>query len=76
MDVALKTSAAALYAGFMAVPSRCGWGRPLSHIYDDGRLGCIQPIGEAPGAFTATSSYLYGIGAFLLAGSEIYKLSD
>jgi rhamnogalacturonyl hydrolase YesR len=52
------------------------WTGLLSHIYEDGRLGCIQPIGAAPGDFTATSSYVYGVGAFLLAGSEIYKLSD
>jgi rhamnogalacturonyl hydrolase YesR len=52
------------------------WAGLLSHIYEDGRLGCIQPIGAAPGAFTATSSYVYGVGAFLLAGSEIYKLSN
>jgi unsaturated rhamnogalacturonyl hydrolase len=55
---------------------RKAWAGLLSHIYEDGRLGCIQPIGAAPGAFTATSSYVYGVGAFLLAGSEIYKLAD
>jgi rhamnogalacturonyl hydrolase YesR len=52
------------------------WAGLLSHIYQDGRLGCIQPIGAAPGAYTPTSSYVYGVGAFLLAGSEIYKLSN
>jgi unsaturated rhamnogalacturonyl hydrolase len=52
------------------------WGGLLSHIYEDGRLGCIQPIGAAPGEFTVTSSYVYGVGAYLLAGSEIYKLSN
>jgi rhamnogalacturonyl hydrolase YesR len=52
------------------------WTGLLSHVYEDGRLGCIQPIGAAPGDFTASSSYVYGVGAFLLAGSEIYKLSD
>jgi rhamnogalacturonyl hydrolase YesR len=51
------------------------WAGLLSHVYADGRLGCIQPIGAAPGAYPATSSYVYGIGAFLLAGSEIYQLS-
>jgi unsaturated rhamnogalacturonyl hydrolase len=51
------------------------WGGLLSHIYADGRLGCIQPIGGAPGKFSATSSYVYGVGAFLLAGSEVYNLS-
>jgi rhamnogalacturonyl hydrolase YesR len=51
------------------------WTGLLTHIYQDGRLGCIQPIGGAPGQFSATSSYVYGVGAFMLAGSEIYKLS-
>jgi len=49
------------------------WAGMLQHVYADGRLGCIQPVGAAPGAFTETSSYVYGVGAYLLAGSEIYK---
>jgi rhamnogalacturonyl hydrolase YesR len=49
------------------------WAGLLTHVYADGRLGCIQPVGAAPGAFTATSSYVYGVGAYLLAGSEIYR---
>ncbi|MGH9589242.1 MAG: glycoside hydrolase family 88/105 protein, partial [Terracidiphilus sp.] len=48
------------------------WAGMLSRVYADGRLGCIQPVGAAPGAYTETSSYVYGIGAYLLAGSEIY----
>lgn len=52
-----------------------GWAGLLDHVYEDGRLGCIQPIGAAPGAYTATSSYVYGVGAFLLAGSEVMDLS-
>jgi unsaturated rhamnogalacturonyl hydrolase len=52
-----------------------GWQGLLVHVYDDGRLGSIQPIGAAPGAYTATSSYVYGVGAFLLAGSEVMELS-
>ena len=52
------------------------WRGLLSHIYSDGRLGCIQPIGEAPGHFLPTSSYVYGSGAFLLAGSEVEKLAE
>ena len=51
------------------------WQGLLSHIYEDGRLGCIQPIGAAPGDFTAASSYVFGTGAFLLAGSEVYRLA-
>ena len=49
------------------------WAGMISHVYADGRLGCIQPVGAAPGAYTETSSYVYGVGAFLLAGSEIYR---
>jgi unsaturated rhamnogalacturonyl hydrolase len=49
------------------------WTGMLTHIYADGRLGCIQPVGAAPGAYTETSSYVYGVGAFLMAGSEIER---
>jgi unsaturated rhamnogalacturonyl hydrolase len=49
------------------------WAGMLTHIYADGRLGSIQPVGGAPGPFTETSSYVYGVGAYLLAGSEIYR---
>jgi rhamnogalacturonyl hydrolase YesR len=49
------------------------WAGMLNHVYADGRLGCIQPVGAAPGAYTETSSYVYGVGAWLLAGSEIYR---
>jgi rhamnogalacturonyl hydrolase YesR len=49
------------------------WAGMLTHVYADGRLGCIQPIGAAPGAYTETTSYVYGVGAYLLAGSEIYR---
>jgi unsaturated rhamnogalacturonyl hydrolase len=48
-----------------------GWKGLVSHIYQDGRLGCIQPIGAAPGAYVPGSSYVFGTGAFLLAGSEV-----
>jgi unsaturated rhamnogalacturonyl hydrolase len=51
------------------------WGGMIGHIYADGRLGSIQPIGAAPGAFTASSSYVYGVGGFLLAGSELDRMA-
>jgi rhamnogalacturonyl hydrolase YesR len=53
-----------------------GWAGLVSHIYADGRLGCIQPIGPAPGAFKPQSSYVYGVGAFLMAGSELRSLAQ
>ena len=47
------------------------WAGLLTRVFADGRLGCIQPVGAAPGQFKATSSYVYGVGAFLLAGSQV-----
>jgi len=52
---------------------RRGWAGLVAHIYADGRLGCIQPVGAAPGAYTAGASYVFGAGAFLLAGSEVNR---
>jgi unsaturated rhamnogalacturonyl hydrolase len=51
------------------------WKGMLKHIYADGRLGSIQPIGGEPGKFKPSSSYVYGVGAFLLAGSELDRLA-
>jgi rhamnogalacturonyl hydrolase YesR len=51
------------------------WAGLISRIYQDGRLGCVQPIGAAPGDYTATSSYVFGSGAFLMAGSQVYQLA-
>jgi len=47
------------------------WAGILSHIYADGRLGSIQPIDGAPGKFKPSASYVYGVGGFLLAASEV-----
>jgi unsaturated rhamnogalacturonyl hydrolase len=51
------------------------WAGMVSHIYADGRLGDIQQTGSAPALFKPASSWNYGVGGFLLAGSEIYKMS-
>jgi hypothetical protein len=53
-----------------------GWNGLVAHIYQDGRLGCIQPIGAAPGAYTPGSSHVFGTGAFLLAGSEVAQVGS
>ena len=49
------------------------WAGMLTHVYADGRLGSIQPVGAAPGDYSESTSYVYGVGAYLLAGSEIYR---
>lgn len=51
------------------------WRGMLMHVYQDGRLGSIQPVGEAPASYKPDSSYVFGVGAFLLAGSELDTLS-
>jgi rhamnogalacturonyl hydrolase YesR len=50
------------------------WVGMLHHVYARGRLGCIQQTGADPEPFKPTASYTYGVGAFLLAGSEIRQM--
>jgi len=47
------------------------WAGMLTHVYADGRLGSIQPIDGQPGKFKPSASYVYGVGGFLLAASEV-----
>ena len=51
-----------------------GWEALESAVYDDGKLGWVQPVGEDPRQTTREMTDVYGVGAFLLAGSEVYKL--
>ncbi len=50
------------------------WNCLRGHITKDGMLGYVQPIGAAPGKAWPDKSEVYGSGAFLAAGSEVYKL--
>jgi rhamnogalacturonyl hydrolase YesR len=51
------------------------WAGMLKHIYADGRLGCIQQTGAEPASFKPSSSFTYGVGGFLLAGTEIRTMT-
>ena len=51
------------------------WRGLVGQIYADGRLGNIQQTGSAPAHYLPSSSYTYGVGGFLLAGSEVAQLS-
>lgn len=42
-------------------------------VTDEGLLGYVQPVGAAPGDAYPDKTEVYGIGAFLAAGTEIYK---
>jgi Predicted unsaturated glucuronyl hydrolase involved in regulation of bacterial surface properties, and related proteins len=51
------------------------WPAMLKHIYADGRLGSIQPVDGQPGKFKASSSHVYGVGGFLMAGYQMNRLA-
>lgn len=53
-----------------------GWQALTGCVRDDGLLGNVQPVGDQPGDVFADKSEVYGVGAFLAAGAEIYKLVD
>jgi unsaturated rhamnogalacturonyl hydrolase len=44
------------------------------YLTSEGKLQWVQPIGGSPDKVTIDNYQEYGSGAFLLAGSEIYKL--
>lgn len=55
---------------------RKGWQALVGCVAPDGKLMHVQPIGESPNKFKDDSTEIYGVGAFLLAGSEVYKMSS
>ncbi|MDZ7288737.1 MAG: glycoside hydrolase family 88 protein [candidate division KSB1 bacterium] len=50
------------------------WQGLNSWVTEEGKLQWVQPIGAAPDKVTMDNYQEYGSGAFLLAGSEVYKL--
>ena len=60
---------------FMPVIER-GWKALLSAVEEDGKLGYVQPIGADPKKVTRQMTEVYGPGAFLLAGTEIYRMAS
>jgi hypothetical protein len=42
-------------------------------VRPDGMLGYVQPIGGSPDKVTPDSNEVYGTGAFLLAGAQLYQ---
>lgn len=50
------------------------WKALSESVNEEGMLGFVQPVGAAPGDSFADYTEVYGVGAFLAAGSELYKL--
>lgn len=59
-------------AKYWPVASR-GWTALVGKVNPDGKLGAVQPFGDRPVPFEDDSTNIYGTGAFLLAGSEVYR---
>ncbi len=55
---------------------RTGWEGLNWALQPSGKLGWVQQIGYDPRSVTADDSMEYGTGAFLLAGSEMLKLTS
>jgi len=54
---------------------RKAWVGLVQCVHAGGKLGNVQPIGSDPRRVTADQTEIYGVGAFLLAGSEVYKIA-
>lgn len=53
-----------------------GWKALMEAVDADGKLGYVQPIGADPKKVTRDMTEVYGVGAFLLAGCQIYKMAE
>jgi rhamnogalacturonyl hydrolase YesR len=54
---------------------RKAWTALVACVDADGKLTHVQPIGADPKKFADDSTEVYGTGAFLLAGSEVYRMA-
>jgi rhamnogalacturonyl hydrolase YesR len=55
-------------------PVEHGWLALNENVRPDGKLTKVQPIGADPKHFDPDETQMYGVGAFLMAGAEIYRL--
>ncbi len=54
---------------------RKAWAALVDCVAANGKLMHVQPVGGAPTKFAPDSTKPYGVGAFLLAGSEVYRMA-
>jgi unsaturated rhamnogalacturonyl hydrolase len=52
-----------------------GWRSMVTSVWPDGKVGFIQPIGADPKSVTREMTEVYGVGGFLMAGTEITRLN-
>lgn len=56
-------------------PAIKAWNVLCEAIHENGKLGWVQPIGQDPKNVTKDMTASFGVGAFLLAATEMYKLA-
>ena len=54
---------------------RKAWAGLVGCVTPEGKLEHVQPVGADPRKFEPTSNDVFGTGAFLLAGKEVYQLA-
>jgi unsaturated rhamnogalacturonyl hydrolase len=54
--------------------ARRAWAALVANVQPDGKLTHVQPIGQAPKIFPDDATEVYGVGAFLMAGSEMARM--
>ena len=57
------------------IPTMRAWQALTECVQPDGKLGWVQPVGHDPQHVKSSDTMEYGVGAFLLAAREIYKMS-
>jgi rhamnogalacturonyl hydrolase YesR len=62
------------YKKYEGVISRA-WDALSASVHPDGKLGFVQAQGAAPDKVGYEDTDVYGVGAFLLAGSEMFRLN-
>ncbi|WP_263790764.1 glycoside hydrolase family 88/105 protein [Salinibacter sp.] len=53
-----------------------GWEGLVEAVNKEGRLGWVQPIGSQPGPVQRSNTGAYGVGGFLMAGSEVLRMVE
>ncbi|HEX3693964.1 MAG TPA: hypothetical protein VH374_01135 [Polyangia bacterium] len=67
---------AAGWAGLMATYRTIRDPSLLALVRPDGQLGWVQPVAALPAPTTAETTAPFGVGAFLLATTEVARISD
>ena len=55
---------------------RRAWNALIGCVTPEGKLEHVQPVGAAPHGFDPRHTEPFAVGAFLLAGSEVYRLTQ